>query len=459
MALKGSDIKTMLPEDGKKNCKECGFPTCFSFAMKLAKGEIEIDKCPYIDPGAKAKIEEGLLPPMERVTVGLGGQAFEIGGEEVMYRHEKSFFNEPGIAVLVKDSDPDEVIQQKFDQVRRAVFERAQIELRPNLWGIQYASADRRRFEAVVQRMFEASPWTAVLISEDLDALFQARDVYRDRHPVIYPITAENVDQALLQIKAVPTVVGLKAARVGDLIPLTEKMKSQGLTELLLDSSPRTLLEAIENQTAIRRAALKQENRSLGYPTLAFPSSIFQDEIEEVLMAATFVDKYAGIVVVSNASPAYLYPLLVNRMDIYTDPRKLRTVEGKVYELNKPGGDAPVLVTTNFALTYFLISSVAEASRVPNYLAVLDTGGLGVDTAMGDGRFHGQAIAKFFKEHGLEEKIKSKRLILPYAAARIRNELPDLMPDWEILVGPKSINQITPFLVGKAKEWGLTIGG
>ena len=459
MALKGSDIKKMLPEDGKKNCKECGLPTCFSFAMKLAKGDIAVDKCPYLDLEVKAQIEEGLMPPMVLVTIGKGDEAVQIGDEEVMYRHEKSFFHEPGIAILVLDTESDESIEGKLEQVKNSVYVRAQVEIRPNLWALRYDSGDRSRFEAVVQKVYDGSPLSAVIISEDLDALFGARDVYKDRSPVVYPITQGNIEAALPRLKEAPGPIGLKAECVGDLVPLTRKLKGEGLNQLILDPSSKTLLDGIQDQTFIRRAALKQENRALGYPTIAFPGDLTEDSIEEVLYSGVFIAKYAGIVVISNPAESFLYPLLVQRMDIYTDPRKLRTVEGKVYEVNGPGDDAPVLVTTNFALTYFLISSAAESSRVPTYAAVLDTGGFGVDTAMGDGRFHGRAIADFFKEHGMDQKVKTKRLILAYAAARIRYELPDLLPDWEVVVGPKSINQLSGFLVEKAKEWGIEIRG
>ncbi|MBI4776765.1 MAG: acetyl-CoA decarbonylase/synthase complex subunit gamma [Deltaproteobacteria bacterium] len=459
MALKGSDIKKMLPEEGKKNCKECGFPTCFSFAMKLAKGEIEVDKCPYVEAEVKAEIEEGLTPPMVLVTIGKGDHAVIIGEEEVMYRHEKSFFHEPGIAVLISDTEDDGKIEKKLEQVRNAVYVRAQVELKPNLWALRFDSGDRGRFEDVVRKVHESSPLSAVLISENLDALFRARDIYKDRNPVIYPITQENLDEALPRIKASPCAVGLKADGVQNLIPLSLRLKAEGLNQLLLDPSSKTFFEGIQDQTVIRRAALKTENRALGYPTIAFPTALSQNPVEEVLYAGCFVAKYAGVVVVSNPAEDYLYPLLVQRMDIYSDPRKLRTVEAKLYEINGPGENSPVLVTTNFALTFFLISSAAEASRVPLFAAILDTGGFGVDTAMADGRFHGQAIADFFKERGLQQKLQTKRMILPHAASRIKNELPDLMPDWEVFVGPKSVNQLSPFLADKAKEWGLEIRG
>jgi len=459
MALKGTELKSKLPEGGKKNCKECGLPTCFAFAMKVAKGDAEIDLCPHLAPEVIAEVKEALTPPIALVTIGTGDNAIAVGQEEVMYRHEKSFFREPAIAILVSDKDSDAEIAGKLQQINEAVFERAQVILKPNLWALRFDSGDRGRFEQVVKQIHSASPLSAVIISEDLDALFWARDYYRDRRPLVYPITAQNLDAALPKIKECPTVVGVRAESVEKLIPLTETLKAHGLDQIVMDPSSKSLLGGIEDQTIIRRCALTKGMRSLGFPTLAVPGSMTADKIEEILYAGAFVAKYAGVVVISSAAKDLLYPLLIERMDIYSDPRKLRSVESKIYELNEPGADAPVLVSTNFALTYFSVSNEVQASHIPSYLAVLDTGGFGVEPAMASGKFDGTAIAEFFKKTGLDQKVTHKRLILPWVARRIKHELRDDLPEWEVFLGPKAINQLPAFLQENAAEWGLKISG
>ena len=286
-----------------------------------------------------------------------------------------------------------------------------------------------------------------------------ARDIYGDRCPLLYPITAENLDAAIPRIKECPTPVGVRAEGVENLIPLTEKLKEQGINQILLDPSSKNFLEGIEDQTIIRRCALTRGMRSLGYPTLALPYKFTEDKFEEILYAGAFVAKYAGVVVISSASKDFLYPLLIERMDIYSDPRKLRSVEAKLYEFNEPGDDAPVLVSTNFALTFFGVSNETQASHVPSYLAVLDTGGFGVEPAMASGKFDGTAIAAFFNKNGLSQKMRIKRLVLPWVARRIKHELKDDLGDWEVIVGPKSANQLAAFLVESASEWGLKVSG
>lgn len=459
MALKGSELKKKLPEGGKKNCKECGFPTCFAFAMKVAKGDVGIEKCPYVSPEVIAEVQDAMTPPMALVKIGQGDYSFEVGEEEVMYRHEKSFFRQPGIAVLVSDKETDEEIDHKLELIKNSVFDRAQVTIKPDLWAIRFDSGDRSRFKQVVTKIHEASPLSAVIISEDLEALFQARDMYAERNPLLYPINESNLEAAIPRIKERPTPVAVKAQGVERLIPLTEKLKEDGINQLVLDPSSGNLVQAIEDQTIIRRATLKHGIRSGGYPTIAFPGNWTDDAMTETLYAGAAVAKYASVVVFSQAEKDYLYPLLIQRMDIYSDPRKLRSVEAKVYEISNPGEESPVLVTTNFALTFFNVSSEAESSRVPVYLAIVNTDGFGVQTSMGAGKFDGPIIADYLKKSGLEDKIKTKRLILPWLASRVKHELKDHLPDWEVHVGPKAINQLAPFLVESAGEWGLKSSG
>jgi len=229
MAIKGTELKSKLPEGGKKNCKECGLPTCFAFAMKVAKGEVDVEKCPYVSPEVVAQVKEASTPPMALVTVGHGDQSVRIGQEEVMYRHEKTFLRQPGVAILVSDREDEQEVERKLEQVRNSVFERAQVTVKPDLWALRFDSGDRRRFDALVRKIYDASPLTAVLISEDPDALFSARDVYIDRNPLIFPITQANIDALIPRIKEQPTPVGVKAPGVENLIPLTERLRAEGI--------------------------------------------------------------------------------------------------------------------------------------------------------------------------------------------------------------------------------------
>jgi acetyl-CoA decarbonylase/synthase complex subunit gamma len=451
MPIAGSEIVKMLP--GKKPCKDCGFPTCFAFAMKLASGGATVDKCPYLSEEVKAKLVDLLAPPIKLVTVGSGENAVKIGNEEVIYRHEKTFVHSPGITLLISDKEDNAKIEEKIRKIKELQFPWVGVNLKANLLALHFASGDRNRFLALVKKVYDSADVGIVLISEDLDVLFAARDMCADRHPLVYPITKENVDKAIPRIKENVTAVGLRGGSIEELIPLTVKLKEVGIEELVLDPGSKNLLEAIRDQTFIRKAALKQGFKPLGYPTIAFPCFVAKDGLKEMLMGSAFINKWASIVVFSDFDQYSLLPLLVQRLNIYTDPRFPMAVEEKYYEVGEPDESSPVLVTSNWALTYFLVSSAVEATKVPAYICVKDAEGLGVLTAWAAGKFSGDSVGAFIKKCNIENKVKHRKLVIPGKVARIKGELEDALNlKWEVIIGPRETTGIGAFLPGLAKQ-------
>ncbi|MGA8848235.1 MAG: acetyl-CoA decarbonylase/synthase complex subunit gamma [Dehalococcoidia bacterium] len=451
MPIAGSEIVKMLP--GKKPCKDCGFPTCFAFAMKLASGGATVDKCPYLSEEVKAKLLDLLAPPIKLVTIGSGENAVKIGNEEVIYRHEKTFVHSPGIALLISDKDDKAKIEEKIKKIKELQFPWVGVNLKANLLALYFASGDKNKFLALVKKVYDSTDLGMVLISEDMDALFAARDICADRHPLLYPITKENIDKAIPKIKANLTPVGLRGGSIEELVPLTIKLKDAGIEELVLDPGSKNLLEAIRDQTFIRRAALKQGFRPLGYPTVAFPCFMAKDRLKEMLVGSAFINKWASIIVFSDFDQYSLLPLLVQRLNIYTDPRFPMAVEQKYYEVGEPDESSPVLVTSNWALTYFLVSSAVEATKVPAYICVKDAEGLGVLTAWAAGKFSGDSVGAFIKKCGIGDKVKHRKLVIPGKVARIKGELEDALNlEWEVIVGPRETTGIAAFLPGLAKQ-------
>jgi acetyl-CoA decarbonylase/synthase complex subunit gamma len=451
MPIAGSEIVKMLP--GKKPCKDCGFPTCFAFAMKLASGGATVDKCPYLSEEVKAKLLDLLAPPIKLVTIGSGENAVKIGNEEVIYRHEKTFVHKPGIALLISDKDDKTKIEEKIKKIEELQFPWVGVNLKANLLALYFASGDKDKFLALVKKVYDSTDLGMVLISEDMDALFAARDICADRHPLVYPITKENIDKAIPKIKANLTPVGLRGGSIEELVPLTIKLKDAGIEELVLGPGSKNLLEAIRDQTFIRRAALKQGFRPLGYPTVAFPCFMAKDGLKEMLVGSAFINKWASIIVFSDFDQYSLLPLLVQRLNIYTDPRFPMAVEQKYYEVGEPDESSPVLVTSNWALTYFLVSSAVEATKVPAYICVKDAEGLGVLTAWAAGKFSGDSVGAFIKKCGIGGKVKHRKLIIPGKVARIKGELEDALNlEWEVIVGPRETTGIAAFLPGFAKQ-------
>ena len=450
MPISGSEIVKMLP--GRKPCKDCGFPTCFAFAMKLASGGATVDKCPYLSEEVKAKLVDLLAPPIKLVTIGSGENAVQIGNEEVIYRHEKTFVHPPGIALLISDKESEAKIEEKIKKIKELQFPWVGVTLKADLLAPYFESGDKNRFLALVKKVYESTDLGMVLISQDIDALFAARDICADRRPLLYPITKETLDEAIPKIKANPTPIGLHGESIEEIVPLTTKLKDAGIDEVVLDPGSKNLTEAIRDQTFMRRAALKQGFRPLGYPTIAFPCFMAKDRLKEVLAASAFINKFASIIVLSDFDQYSLLPLLVQRLNIYTDPRFPMAVEEKYYEVGEPNEESPVLVTSNWALTYFIVSSMIEATKVPCFLCVKDAEGLGVLTAWAAGKFSGDSVGALIKKCGIEDKVKYKKLVIPGKVARIKGEIEEALPGWEIVVGPREATGIGVFLPEFAKS-------
>jgi len=451
MPVAGSEIVKMLP--GRRPCKDCGFPTCFAFAMKLASGGATVDKCPYLSEEVKAKLLDLLAPPIKLVTIGSGENAVKIGNEEVVYRHEKTFVHSPGIAILISDKEDSAKIEEKIKKIKELQFPWVGVNLKADLLALYFESGNKDKFLALVKKAYDSTDLGIVLISEDMDALFGARDICMDRHPLIYPITKENIDEAIPKIKANITPVGLRGESIEELIPLTTKLKDAGIEELVLAPGSKSLMEAIRDQTFIRRAALKQGFKPLGYPTIAFPCFMVKDGLREIIAGSAFINKWAGIIVLSDFDQYSLLPLLVQRLNIYTDPRFPMAVEEKYYEVGEPDESSPVLVTSNWALTYFLVSSAVEATKVPAYVCVKDAEGLGVLTAWAAGKFSGDSVGTFIKKCGVGDRVKHRKLVIPGKVARIKGELEDALNlEWEVIIGPRETTGLGAFLPGFSKQ-------
>ena len=446
MPLTGIEIFKLLP---KTNCKECGEPTCLAFAMKLAAAKAELSACPYVSEEAKAKLSEAAAPPILPVTIGVGDRALKIGGETVMFRHEKRFENPPGFALLISDSMDDSEIDRRLEKFKKLQYERIGLILRPDLIAVKGDSGDKAKFEAVVSKVKQNTDCGIILMSDNPDILAAGLAVCADRKPLLYAATEDNLDKMAELAKANSCPLAVKASNLEKLAELTAKLAEAGVVNMVIDSGSRTLRRAFEDQVIIRSAALAKKFRPLGFPTIVFPGEMTDDPMKEAVIASIFVAKYGGIIVLSDFQGESLFPLLVERLNIYTDPqRPLATTEG-IYEIGGPDENSPVLITSNFSLTYFIVSGEIEASRIPSYLLVKDTEGLSVMTAWAAGKFVSDAIAPFVKKCGIEDKVKHRKLIIPgYAAAESGGLEEDCAP-WEILVGPREGAHIPAYL----KAW------
>ncbi len=446
MPLAGIEIFKSLP---KTNCGECGVPTCLAFAMNLAAGKAELSACPYISDEAKAKLEESSAPPIRPVTIGVGDRALKVGGETVMFRHEKRFENPPGFAILISDAMEESEVDSRLDRCKQLQYQRVGLTLRPDLVAIKDDSGDAAKFEALVNKVKQSNQCNIILMSSNPDILAAGLKVCADQKPLLYPADKNNLDRLADLAKANSCPVAVKASTLEELTQLTTKLTESGVKDIVLDSGARTVRQAFEDQIIIRSAALNKKARSLGFPTIVFPCEMTNDPIKETVIASVFVAKYGGIIVLSDFQGHSLFPLLVERLNLYTDPqRPLATTEG-IYEIGSPDENSPVLITSNFSLTYFIVSGEIEASKVPTYLLIKDTEGLSIMTSWAAGKFVADTIASFVKKCGIADMVKHHKLIIPGYAAAESGGLEEELPGWQILVGPREGTHIPAYL----KAW------
>jgi acetyl-CoA decarbonylase/synthase complex subunit gamma len=443
MGLTGIQIFKLLP---KTNCKECGYPTCLAFAMNLASGKAELASCPYVSDEAKEQLAEASAPPIRPVAIGAGVRAFRIGGETVMFRHEKTFYNPTGIAAMLSSDMDAKALDKKLKEWNALQYERVGLNLRPELVALKDANGDSSAFAAAAKKIATESEFGLILITDNIDAMKAAIGDTGFKKPLLYAATQENADDMGNLAKENGLPLAIKAGTLEDLIALSDKLTGMGLKDLVLDSGSREPRRVFEDQLVIRRAPLRAGNRSLGFPTITFPCEMASNLDVETTIASMLIAKYAGIVVLSDFRGDSLFPLLLERLNIYTDPQRPMTVTQGIYEIGEPGKDSPVLITTNFSLTYFIVSGEIEGSRVPSWLLIMDTEGLSVMTAWAAGKFAGDAVAMFVKKCGIADKIAHKKIIIPGYAASISGEMEEELPDWEVMIGPRDASLIPKFL-------------
>jgi acetyl-CoA decarbonylase/synthase complex subunit gamma len=443
MGLTGIQIFKMLP---KTNCGECGVPTCLAFAMNLASGKAELDACPYVSDEAREQLAEASAPPIRPVAMGAGLRAFKVGGETVMYRHEKTFYNPTALAVRVTSDTDAGVLDKKLKEWNALQYERVGLNLRPELVALKDVNGDSGAFANLAKKIAEESEFGLVLMSDKVDVMKAAVDACAFKKPLIYSATNDNAEGMGNLANEAGLPLAVKADNIDDLIGLSDKLTGMGLKDLVLDSGSREMKQLFQDQVAIRRAALKTGNRALGFPTITFPCEMAGNLDMETVIASLLIAKYAGIVVLSDFKGESLFPLLLERLNIFTDPQRPMTVTEGIYEIGTPDENSPVLVTTNFSLTYFIVSGEIEGSRVPSWLLIMDTEGLSVMTAWAAGKFSGDVVGMFVKKCGIADKVAHKKIIIPGYAAAISGEMEEELGDWEILIGPRDASLLPKFL-------------
>lgn len=451
MKLTGLQIFKYLP-GGKKekeaNCKNCGFPTCMAFAMKLAKNETSIDKCEYITDELRSILEEASQLQQAEIKFGSSENEIIVGNETVMFRHDKKFVNPTCISIKLDSSEND--FDKKLNKILGYSVERVGEDLTVN--AITLIDSDKT-FEEKAKKLAK-SKLPVILASENTGKISKLLDEIKDSKPIVF-IKNASTDELIRIEKDYGVPVVVSADSIEKLVETTSRLVENNVQNIVLslnNQSPQTL---IENLTFIRREAIENKFKPLGFPVIMFTediSGISDDPIEQGLWASVLLCKYSNIIVLENFDEAAVYSLLTLRQNIYTDPEKPLQIEAKLYPIGEPDENSPVIVTTNFALTYFTVVGEIEASNIPSYLVITPSDGMSVLTAWSADKFNGEIIAKTIKKYSLETLVKNKKLIIPGYVSSLKEEIEEELPDWEVVIGANEAVEIVDFLRDYQKQ-------
>ncbi len=440
MALKGLDIFKLSP---KKNCKECGSPTCMAFCMKVAQGAVALDKCPYFSEEAKAKLSEATAPPMKTITV---GNDIKLGGETVLFRHEKTLVNRNRFAVPVCTCMDEAAADQKLADIQKVDYERIGEREYIEFVMVRCEKDSAGKWEDLVKKA-AATGRTLILNCTCPECAKKALAICKDGKPILNGATPENFEEMSAIATEAGVTLGVHADSLSELHDLIAKLEAAGNKNLIIDVTGKTVKETFANTVLVRRTALKDGDRTFGYPSIVDLAKLAAgDEHLETALAAVFTLKYGSIIVMERLGYAEALPLYGLRQNVFTDPQKPMKVAPGIYPMNGATPDDPCMLTVDFALTYFLVSGEIERSNVPVNLLITDASGMSVLTAWAAGKFSSSSIKKFFDEFELDKKINNRTLVIPGKVAVMKGEIQDKLPDWNVVVGTREAVEIVKFL-------------
>lgn len=443
MALKGLDIFKLSP---KKNCKECGCPTCMAFSMKVAQGAVDIAACPYFAPEALAKLSAATEPPMKTIKVGAGDAELSLGGETVLFRHEKTFVSRTRYAMSLCTCMDDETVAQKLEDIKKVDYERIGERMFVEMVYVNYSADGKQDYVELVKKAAETGR-ILILDCKDAEIAKAALEVCKDGKPILNGADASNYEAMNAVATVAGVVLGVSGADLSEIHDTVEKLEGLGNKNLVIDVTGADVKETFKNAVQIRKAAIKDGDRTFGYPSIVNLHKIAAGDLhKQAALLSLFTMKYGSVIVAEHIGYAEALPLYGLRQNLFTDPQKPMKVEPGVYPLNGADENSVCLTTVDFALTYFLVSGELERSGVPVNLIINDAGGLSVLTSWAAGKFSSSSIAKFFQEQDIEGKIKSRKLIIPGKVAVLKGELEAKMPGWEIIIAPNEAVQLVKFM-------------
>lgn len=456
MAVTAMDVYRLLP---KTNCAKCGEASCMAFATKLSEKETDLELCTQLAADEFDKLADLLAPAVREIIIGKGEKATIVGGDEVLYRYELTYYNQTPLVIDIADDMDEAAFDERVKKIEETQFERTGELLTLDAIALRNKSGDASKFKEAAEKL-KSSSLALVLCSFDVEAMKAALEVVGDERPLIYGATENNIEEmASLALEYDCPITLFVPNDPEKMKVLSSTLRSKGITDIILD--PGTYVgdgigDTLDNFIMIRRLAVEERDNDFRFPIMGLPALTWMngegDEvntaIKEATIAATLINKYADIMIIHGTEIWELIPVLTLRQSIFTDPRKPQAVDAGVYEFGEVTEDSPVALTTNFALTYYTVEGDLKSGKANGYLLVLDTEGRAVDVAVAGGQFNGKAVADLIKECGIEDKVKTRKMVIPGLGAPTSGEIED-DTGWEVVVGPRDSSALSDFLRDK----------
>jgi len=435
----------------KKNCRKCGLPTCMAFALKLAAGEAEVEACPLLEPASKERLKALLAPPVKAIVIGSPPRSVKLGGEEVLYRHERRFLRPASIAVVLDDAHGPREVAKLAAEAEGYALERLGERLKVGLIAVRSSTGEPTRFAEAVASAAKATGLPLALCSMEPKVMEAGLKAAEGLRPLIYAADSSNLISMVELAARFNSSLTVHASSLDEAVELVGQVLSFGLEEVALDLTGPSLAETLSNMILARGLAVRRGVRELGLPLTAYPKAFAlkssAPQLMELLASSLMLLRYASLIFLEGLDPLRLAPLMTLRQAIYSDPQRPMSVKPGLYEVGEPTPQSPVLVTTNYALTFHMVREDAGASGVPCYMVVVDTEGLSVATSMAGGKLTAEKVAEAIKESKVEGRVAHKTLILPGRAAKLRADV-ERLSGWRTIVGPRESAELRSFLKG-----------
>lgn len=411
--------------------------------MQLAAKKVSLDKCPDVSEEAKKALESASQPPIKLVTIGQGDKKLEIGNETVLFRHEEKFHHPAGIGFLLEDTSSEEEIRKALEEIKKLNFERVGQKIEVNLIALSCKSNDMSKFQAALKIILDGIDLPLALMADDASIMEKVLEISKNKDPLIYRATSANFKEMAKLSKTYKAPLAASARTLEELEVLVKNLTAEGVADIVLDTGDKNIADKLWDLTQLRRLALKRGFRPFGYSVITFVKN--ENPFQEVSEAVTYLAKYAGIIVMSGRLAWQVLPILTARQNLYTDPQKPLQVESKIYEIGKVSDKSPVLVTTNFSLTYYTVASEVESGKVPSYIVPCDSEGMSVLTAWAAEKFTAESIAKTLEKLDVKNKVNHRNVIIPGYVAVLSGKLEE-ESGWKVTVGPREASGIPSFL-------------